>query len=168
MVTNRILYVINGILAFVVVPAQVITTLIFGIAVSLTFGLLLLPLSLIWMVLYFPMLGLSWVCNRIPALRDAVGIIFLPWVIVADVFVCLIPSMGELESRAAKMMLCDSWPFTWEFSQFLSRKLDLESACPDSIALSEVVNRIAAGDPLMQRVVMRVTTRQQLDSNEVA
>jgi len=108
------------------------------------------------------MLGLSWVCNKVPALRDVLGIIFLPWIVVADVFVTLMPSMGELESRASKTMLCDAWPYTWEFSQFLSRKLDLESASPDSVALNEVVNRIAAGVPIMQRVLMRVAVGQPL------
>jgi hypothetical protein len=58
---------------------------------------------------------------------------------------------------------------TWEFWQFLSRKLDLESADPAAVALREVVDRMSSSEPLMvQRVLMRVATGQQLDPNEVA
>ena len=96
MITNRILFVLVSILSFVVVPIQFVTTLVLGLAVSITFGLLLLPISLVWMLLYFPLLGLSWACNRVAALREIAGILFLPWVIVADTFVALMPSMGEL------------------------------------------------------------------------
>ena len=168
MITNRILNVIFGISAIVVVPFQGVTTLVLGLAVSLTFDLLLLPISLIWAILLFPMLALSWLCNKVPALRDVFGIIFIPWVVLAGTFVALMPSMGELEGRASKLMLCESWPFTWEFWQFLLRKLDLESAGPAVVALNEVVERMSSHDPLMQRVLMRVATGQQLDPNDVA
>ena len=165
MIANRILIVILGITAFVVIPVMLVTTLVLGLAVSLTFGLLLLPMSLIWVFLLFPMVALSWICNKVPALRNVIGIVFIPWAVVANTLVALIPSMGELESRASKLMLCGSWPFTWEFWQFLSRKLDLESADPAAVALKEVINRMASHDPLMRRVLMRVATGQQLDPN---
>lgn len=168
MITNRILDVILFITAFVVIPVQIVTTFVLGLAVSFTFGLLLLPISLIWGLLYYPMLALSWVGSRVPALREVLGIIFIPWVVIAHTFVTLMPSMGELESRASKMMLCASWPFTWEFSQFLSRRLDLHSYDPAAVALNEVVERMSSGVHLYQRVLMRVATGQQLDPNEVA
>jgi hypothetical protein len=117
MITNRILNVILGISSFVVIPVQIVTTLVLGLAVSLTFGLLLLPIGLVWALLLFPMVAVSWLCNKAPALRDVVGIIFIPWAVVANTFVALMPAMGELENRASKLMLCDSWPFTWEFWQ---------------------------------------------------
>lgn len=165
MIANRILNVVLGILGFVVIPVQIVTTFVLGLAVSLSFGLLLLPISFVWAILLFPMLALSWLCNKAPALRDVLGIIFIPWVVVADTFVALMPSMGELENRASKLMLCNSWPYTWEFWRFLSRKLDLESADPASIALYEVVNRISFNNPLMKRVLMRVSTDRELDPN---
>ena len=165
MITNRILNVILGIFAIVVIPFQIASTLVLGLAVSLTFGLLLLPINLIWAILFFPMLALSWFCNKVPALRNVFGIIFIPWVLLTETFVALMPSMGELESRASKLMLCNSWPFTWEFWRFLLRELDLESADPAAIALNEVVERMSSHDPLMQRVLMRVALGQQLDPN---
>ncbi len=165
MITNRILSVIVGILAILVIPVQIVTTLVLGIAVSLTFGLLLFPICVMWMLLYFPMLGLSWLRNRVPALTDVIGILFLPWAVIANVFVALMPSMGELESRASKMLLCESWPFTWEFSQFLAHKLDLDSSDRSSITLNKVLGRITAGDPLRQRVLFRVASGEALDPN---
>ena len=163
MITNRILNAILGILAIVVIPFQIATTLVLGLAVSLTFGLLLLPINLIWVILLFPMLALSWFCNKVPAFRNVFGIIFIPWVLLTETFIALMPSMGEIESRASKLMLCNSWPYTWEFWQFLLRKLDLDSVDPATIALNEVVERMSSHDPLMQRVLMRVAIGQQLD-----
>ncbi len=165
MVANRILSFILGITYFVVIPVQIVTTLVLGLAVSFTFDLLLLPISLVWALLLFPMLALSWLCTKAPALRDVLGIIFIPWAVVADTFVALMPSMGEFENRASKFMLCCSWPYTWEFWQFLFRKLDLESADPAAVALNEVVLRMSSHDPIMQRVLMRVATGQPLDPN---
>lgn len=163
MITNRILNIILGILAIVVIPFQIVTTLVLGLAVSFTFGLLLLPINLIWVILLSPMLALSWFCNKVPALRNVFGIFFIPWVLLTETFVALMPSMGELESRASKLMLCNSWPYTWEFWQFLLGKIDLESTDPSTVALTEVVVRMSSHDPLMQRVLMRVATGQQLD-----
>ena len=125
MTANRILDAILSVLVFVVLPLQIVTTFVLGLAVTLTFGLLLLPINLIWVLLLFPMVGLSWICNKAPALRNVIGIIFIPWAVIAVTFVALMPSMGELENRASKFMLCISWPFTWEFGQFLSHNLDL-------------------------------------------
>jgi len=168
MIANRILYVMELIFSVPLFPVQIITTFVLGLAVTITFGLLLIPISLVWMLLFYPMLALPWVGNKVPALRDVLGIIFIPWVLVACSFVQLMPAMGELESRASKMMLCLSWPFTWEFSEFLSRKLDLKSADPAAVALNEVVERMSSGIHLRQRVLMRVASGQQLDSNEAA
>ncbi len=169
MITNRILNTILTIFTVVVVPLQIVTTLVLGLAVTVTFGLLLLPISSIWALLLFPMVGLSWICNKVPALRNVIGIIFIPWAVIANIFVALMPSMGELENRASKLMLSGSWPYTWEFWQFLSHNLDLDSYDePATVALSDVVERMSEHNPLMQRVLMRVEIRQQLDPPEVA
>jgi hypothetical protein len=70
MITNKIIRIIIAITGFVVIPIQMVTTFILGILVSLTFGLLLTPISLIWTVLFLgPLLGLSYVYERITILR---------------------------------------------------------------------------------------------------
>ncbi len=166
MAANRMLNIVLTILAWVVLPLQIVTTFVLGILVSISFGLLLLPISLVWMLLIGPLLGLSWVCQKAPLFRNLLGIIFLPWAVVADTFVSLTPSMGELENRAAKLMLCNTWPFTWEFWQFWSGRLDLTSSdVPEAIALSKVISRVTYKDALMQRVVLRMINGEKLDSN---
>lgn len=166
MVANRILNVVLIMLAWIVLPVQLVTTFVLGLLVSITFGLLLLPISLVWTILFGPLLGLSWFCQKVPTLRNLVGLLFLPWAVLADTFVCLMPSMGELENRTAKLMLCNTWPFTWEFWQFWRGQLNLASSeSPEAIELSEVVERVSRRDALMQRVVMRIINGEELDSN---
>lgn len=167
MVANRILNIILTMLAWIVLPFSLVSTLVLGLLVSITFGLLLLPISLVWFTLFLgPLLGFSWLCKKVAVFRNLVGIIFVPWVVLADTFVCLMPSMGELENRAAKLMLCDTWPFSWEFWQFWSGRLDLTSSeSPEAIVLSEVVARVTSRDALKQRVVRRIINGEELDSN---
>jgi len=166
-VANRILNVVLTMLAWIVLPLSFVTTFVLGLLVSITFGLLLIPISIVWMILLLgPLLGLSWLCHKIPALRNLIGVLFLPWAVLADTFVCLMPSMGEFENRAAKLMLCNTWPFTWEFWQFWSGRLDLTSSeSPEAIVLSEVIARVSRRDALMQRVVRRIINGEELDSN---
>jgi hypothetical protein len=166
-VANRILHVVLTILAWIVLPLEIVTTFVLGILVSITFGILLLPISLVWTLLFFgPLLGLSWFCQKVPSFRNLVGILFLPWAVLGSIFVCLMPSMGELENRTVKLMLCNSWPFSWEFWCFSSGRLDFTSSnSPEAIALNEVIARISRRDALMQRVVMRIINREELDPN---
>lgn len=113
MVTNKIIDIIITITAWVVLPVQIVTTFVLGILVNLTFGLLLLPFSLIWMVLFFgPLLGLSYVWERIPVARLFISAVGVPLAVLGDIFVCLIPSMGEIESRVVKLLYCQTFPFT--------------------------------------------------------
>jgi hypothetical protein len=165
MIANRILNFILRILSIIIFPFWIVIPLVLGLAVSLSFGLLILPISFIWMILLLPMVTLSWISNKVPSIRNVIGIVFIPWAIVADTFVLLMPSMGEIESRALKLMLCASWPYTWEFWQFSSNKLDLEAISPEAISLKEVINRISSRNPLMKHVVMRLATGQEMDSN---
>ena len=167
MFANQILNFILTILAWIILPIALVTTFILGILVSITFGLLLLPVSIVWMLFFLgPLLLLSWLCHKIPVLRNFVGILFLPWVVLAYTYVCLMPSMGELENRAEKMMLCNTWPFTWEFWQFRFGRIDLTSSESAEVkTLSEVIFRISRRDTLMQRVVKRTINGEDLYSN---
>jgi hypothetical protein len=165
MFANRILKNILRIFSIVVLPFWLVMPFVLGLAVVLTFGLLMLPISLIWMLLLFPMVALSWICNKVPSLRNVIGIIFIPWVVVAETYIMITPSMGELESRALKLMLCNAWPFTWELWLFSSQKLDLHSEEADD--LKEIIEQMCSINPIIERVAMRLLTGQQLDSNEV-
>jgi|GEM_PF-1080381 len=163
MLANRILNVLLGIAAFVVVPVQIITTLVLGILVTISFGLLLIPISLIWIILAFPMIGASWLTAKIRWLRNPIGLLGIPWAMVANTFVALMPSMGELESRAAKLMLAESWPYSWECWRFQVGKINLYD--PGSEDIREVIQRASQLNPLMERTVARIQAREPLDPN---
>lgn len=163
MLANRILNILVGITAFLVVPLQLVTTFVLGLLVTLSFGILLLPISLIWIALSFPMIAASWLAAKIEWLRIPIGLVGIPWVILANTFVALMPSMGELESRAAKLMLTESWPYSWECWRFQIGKFDLSS--PESVTLREVIGRISRGNPLMERTVNRIAAGEALDPN---
>lgn len=161
MLANRILIVLVGITGFVVVPVQLITTLVLGLLVSVSFGILLLPISLIWILLLFPMIGASWLTAKMGWLRNPIGLLGIPWAIVATTFVALMPSMGELESRAVKLMLTESWPYSWECWRFQTGKTSLH----EDHSLREVIDRVSRRDPLMQRTVDRIAIGMALDPN---
>ena len=150
-------------LAWVVVPVQVVTTFILGILASISFGLLLLPTSAIWIVLLFPMLGTSWLCSKAEALRNPLGVLGIPWAALTNTYACLIPSMGEVESRAAKLMLTESWPFTWEFWQFQRGRLELASI--EGGPFDVVLARVSRGDPVRQRTLDHLSMGVSLDAD---
>jgi len=160
-VANRILDVILTVLAWIVLPLQIVTTFVLGLLASVSFGLLLLPISLVWMVLILPMVGASWLCGRIEQLRNPIGLLGIPLAAVAHTYACLVPSMGEFERRAAKLMLTGCWPFSWEFWQFQAGNLDIDSA--DAESLREVLLRGSRNDPLKQRTIDRMQRREPLD-----
>ena len=163
MLANRILSVLMGITAILVIPVQLITTLVLGLLVSLSFGILLLPISLIWILLSFPMIGASWLTAKMGWLRNPIGLLGIPWAFVANTFVALMPSMGELESRASKLMLTESWPYSWEYWRFQIGKADLYD--PENYRLREVIERISHRVPLMERTVNRIAAGEALDPN---
>ena len=121
-VTNRILEIILGIISFVIVPIQLVTTFVLSILVSITFGLLLFPLSLVWSVLFlFPLVGLSYVYEKAPLLRIPIAIIGIPIAVLGNAYAAFIPSMGDMESRCTKLLITESFPFSWHYYQLTLR-----------------------------------------------
>lgn len=113
MVTNKILNAIIGVLSIVVIPVQLITTLVLGLLVQLTFGLLLFPFSLIWIVFFLgPLLGLSWLWQHARVLRIPIALLGVPLAVLGNTYTALLPSMGEMDSRISKLILCSTWPFS--------------------------------------------------------
>ncbi len=148
---------------FLLIPVQLITTFVVGLLVSLSFGILLLPISLVWALLSFPMIGASWLSAKADWLRTPIGLVGIPWAIIANIFVALMPSMGELESRAAKLMLTESWPYSWECRMFQIGKADL--ADPHNSSLRAVLDRISRHNPLMELTINRIVAGEALDPN---
>jgi len=130
MITNKIIDILLTITAWAVVPLQLITTFVLGILVNLTFGLLLWPFSLVWMVLFLgPLIGVSYVWERVPFTRLFVSMLGIPLAVIGDIYVSLIPSMGETDSRIVKMLYCQTFPYTWRFHQLHihSQQLNIDS-----------------------------------------
>ena len=126
MLTNKLVDILTTITAWIVVPCQIITTFILGILVRLTFGFLLFPFSFLWIVLFFgPLMGLSFLWLRIPFIRILISIIGIPLAVIANIYVCLLPSMGEKESRIVKMLYCQTFPYTFRLHQYYIRQLKI-------------------------------------------
>ena len=129
MLANRIINILTSLLSPVVIPIQLVTTFVGGCLVSFTFGLLLLPLSLVWVVVFMgPLLGMSWLWDRAPLLRLPVGVLGVPLAVLGGVYVSLVPSMGELDSRAVKLLVCWTWPFSLDYMRYRTApdQLDFE------------------------------------------
>lgn len=158
---NKVLIVIISILSFFLLPIQLITTFLLGIVVHITFGIILFPLSIIWVVLSFPLICLSWLSSKVIWLRNIIGFLGIPWAIIVYTFTVLVPAMGELENRATKIMLAESFPFSWEFWQFQLDKLPIEAIKYGYFG--EVIIRISKGDQLKQRTINKLINGDQLD-----
>jgi len=145
MITNKIIHIIIVITAFIVVPVQFVTTFVLGLLVSLTLGLLLIPISLLWSVLFLgPLLGLSYVYERIVILRPFISIIGIPLAVIGDTYVALMPSMGEMDSRYQKLILCQTFPYSWKFIQFQNNKLNIG----ENDVLTKILREVSRAKPL--------------------
>ena len=151
-----------GILGTILIPLQIVSTLILGLLVRLTFGLLLIPMSLVWMIIFGPLLGLSWLSARFPGGRVIVGILGIPLALIGSIYVQLMPSMGELELRASRLILCETWPFSLEFWRYQSGKVSLEDF-PDSDFLKALWRNVGR-DPLRKRVIDRIERQEAFDA----
>lgn len=155
MITNKIINILISITAFFVIPVQFITTFVLGIIVNLTFGLLLIPLSIIWIVLFLgPLLGLSYVYENFPISRPFVSIIGIPLALIADTYVALIPSMGEKDSRFSKLLYCQTFPYTWTFNKFYTQKFDISK----NDVFNKILTEVSTAEPLalfLEEIKMR-------------
>lgn len=104
------------------IPFSFISTLILGLLVSVTFGLLLIPISLVWNCIYFPLLSLSFIWEKYKILRPFASFIAIPLATIAYIFVGLMPSMGETDSKMAKFLSVNTFPFTYSLINFNNSK----------------------------------------------
>ena len=162
MFANRMFHIAETLLAWPVGPLQLITTSVLGLLVSLTYGAVLVPINLIYVLMWGVLVALSWACTKIQALRNPIGVLGLPLALLANTYVCLMPSMGESESRAARLLFTRSWPFCWEFVAFERGRLDIDSAEAEPLrrVMALAIDR---RDLLSQRVLDRMARREPPD-----
>ena len=123
MLTNNIIRIVTGLLSVVFIPIVPISTFFLGLLVTITFGQFLLLISLVWSIFfYFPLFGLSFVYENFKIIRPIAAIIGIPIAIVGEVFVSLMPSMGENDSKMAKWLSTTSFPFTYSILHFNNPK----------------------------------------------
>jgi len=136
MLACRILRILVTVFSIVTVPLQLVTTLVGGCLVSCTFGLLLLPLSAVWMVLLGLLLGTSWLWDRAERLRFGplialahipLAVVGIPLALLSETYVSLVPSMGEFESRHMKLVTCWVWPFSLDYWRFRVRRSPVDT-----------------------------------------
>jgi len=130
MLACRILNVLVTVFSVVTIPLQVVTTAVGGCLVSCTLGFLLLPLSVIWAILLGLLLGTSWLWERAERLRlpplvalahIALAFVGIPLALLSEIYVSLVPSMGDFEGRLIKLVTCWVWPFSLDYWQFRLR-----------------------------------------------
>ena len=160
--SNRILNGILNILTFIIAPIQMVTTIILMLGAALTFGLLLIPMTLFWCLIFLPMLGLSWLAGKATFLRELIGFIGIPWAIFANIYVCLMPAMGEVENRIVKLLITETWPFSWEFWLFTTGELDLNSSQAEEL---NTILKKQTNDPLRELVIQKLRDKLPLDEN---
>lgn len=124
MITNRILEIILGLISIVVIPVQIVTKFVLGILISITFGLLVYPLNLVWSLLFlYPLVGLSYVYEKAPILRILVSIVGIPIVILGNTYASLVPAMKETDKRLSRLILTESFPYSWHYQKLNSGDL---------------------------------------------
>ena len=138
---NKIVDSLIGAMALVVVPTQIVFTVPLGCLVLVTLGLYLLPVDLIWMSLFLgPLIGLSWLWDKVPLLRIPAAILGIPAAVLGDAYAAIMPSIGE-ETRITRTLVCRTWPFSRGFVAYKSLKTSPASD------LREVLSRLALENP---------------------
>ena len=112
-VWGRLYFVLDSALGLVLMPLlilQYFSTFILGIVVQLSFGLALLPMSLPWIPMMLLLRGGSRVWMSVPVLRPILLLPLLALAHIAGQYVAFMPSMGEWDSRMAKLAICYGCP----------------------------------------------------------
>ena len=136
MLACRILNVLVTVFSVVTIPLQLVTTAVGGCLVSCTLGFALLPLSVVWVVLLALLLGTSWLWDRAERLRFGplialahvpLAVVGIPLALLSELYVALVPSMGDFEGRLTKLTTCWVWPFSLDYWHFSVRQAPVDT-----------------------------------------
>jgi hypothetical protein len=154
----RILSLLITVTSPILIPIQLATTGLGGCLVAVTFGLALLPMTAIWLAMMGLLLGSSWLW-KVAARAGALGLIIqiplaligVPLAFLSSTFAALMPSMGEMESRVAKLQMAGVWPFSihlWMIVKGAEEELD-----PSEIDQLARALRIAGWPQIAERLI---------------
>lgn len=119
MLADAILKAAIGVLTLITLPVRLVLWLPLGLLDRLTAGLLSYGLEMLWQGLSLPILGLSRVSVTSPVARALVGLVGLPLALIPETFLLLLPPLGTPRYRIAKLLVSESWPYSWPYWRFL-------------------------------------------------
>ena len=109
-------YGLNTVCRLLLLPTLLLiplVTAVLGLLVAITFGLLLLPLSLLWMPIFGFLIGSSWLWIRAWYVRPLILILGVVIAILGNLYTSFVLDMGEKYQKVLKIGLCDSWPHSY-------------------------------------------------------
>ena len=126
MFANRVVNFVTRLLSPVTAPIQLATAFVLGFLAFVTFDLILLPFTVVWIVLFLgPLIATSWLWDRAPLLRLPLAIPGVPLAILGGICVGLMPARDEFASKSMKLLICWTWPFSLDYLAY-QRGEDLE------------------------------------------
>ena len=96
-----------------------LSTFVLGILTGCTFGLVLLPFTVMWLLLLGLLMATSWLWVRVAFIRPFLLLPGVAFARLAGLYAALMPEMGDWESRATKQALCNVWPHSIHVFRFL-------------------------------------------------
>lgn len=125
MIYYKVVRIFLSIIAFITMILTPITTLLLGIVGSIPIigAIFILIISLIWMVILFPLLALSWLSMKIKILTPMFLLLGLPLSVIAFLYANLMPSFGEMDSRFSKILFASVFPYNFQVFQLATKQL---------------------------------------------
>ena len=119
MFTNNLVRIVTGITGIILIPVVPLSTFLLGLLVSISFGLVLYPICLLWSIcFYFPLLGLSYVYENFKICKPLAAAIGVPFAVIGEVYVSLMPSGEDTDCKMARSLSANSFPFTYSITHF--------------------------------------------------
>lgn len=152
--TNKIVDFLVSITTFPVLPLQLVSTTLLGCLVTISFGLLLIPINAIWFVFFYaPLYLTSSLWSHVPILRIPVAIVGIPLAVLGNTFACMMPSMGDTKGRTQKLIYCQVWPFSAHFMEFI------KGAGMDG-ELDRILLSLGLRNPVINSYVVEINTEK--------
>ena len=167
MLANRIIWLLTIPLSLILLPVSFVSNLVLELSVKVTFGLLLLPLQVVWMVLIgVPLLGTSLLWEKAPLLRPLLAIVGVPIALIGWALIHLLPSLGV--DKSGELIRCETWPFSFQFNRLATEPLGFYDPGPE---LWVVLKRLWRDTPLYRPYLSNYLTEtgeKIVDNNGVA
>ncbi len=141
--TNRILNILNTITSWLFLPFQMLGTFILGVLAMLSFDLLLLPFHLIWIVVFWaPLIGLSFIWERVRFARPLISVVGVSLASLACVYASLLPAGANKTQRVSRLFF--AYVFPYNYSLYAQLKNQSEEYIANALPLYQIEVYLAA------------------------